>query len=270
MTSEAKNVETISSSEEKTSPESENVKQVVLQQGSTKTLANKIAMGANSNRNKNKNRKSDDIEPSSTEESTKTGTSISANYDNNEEIPELSETQTNEKEAGTTTEEAEAAEETPAENEPEMENAPIENEAVEAPTPSINTKNANKNKKQMDSLNQVCINMFNHYISMKLYHFQTLHYGAHKTSDSYIEHYLGLMDRFLEVAQGIYGKVNLKKYDIKGSSHDDTNIFNHINGFIKYLSTGMDDVLDNRTDLINIRDELLSEANQLKYLLTFN
>lgn len=130
-------------------------------------------------------------------------------------------------------------------------------------------KNKNINKKQVDSLNQLAINMFNHYIAMKLYHFQTENYSAHKTSDTYIEKFLELKDRFLEVAQGIYGKINLKKYDIKGSSHNDENIFNHINGYIKYLNTGINDVLDDRTDLLNIRDELLSEANQLKYLLTF-
>jgi len=133
-----------------------------------------------------------------------------------------------------------------------------------------NSTTNNGNKKQLDDLNQVSINMFNHYIAMKLYHFQTENYSAHKTSDAYIEKYLGLMDRFLEVSQGIYGKVNLKKYDIKGSSHTDDNIINHINGFIKYITTGMKDVLDNKTDLLTIRDEILSEANQLKYLLTFN
>jgi hypothetical protein len=137
----------------------------------------------------------------------------------------------------------------------------------EAPTKSASSEN---NKKQLDTLNQISINMFNHYVSMKLYHFQTELYSAHKTSDTYIEKYLGLMDRFMEVAQGIYGKVNLKKYDIKGSSHTDDNIVNHINGFIKYINTGMKDVLDDNTDLLTIRDELLSEANQLKYLLTFN
>jgi hypothetical protein len=130
-------------------------------------------------------------------------------------------------------------------------------------------KNKNVNKKQVDSLNQLAINMFNHYIAMKLYHFQTENYSAHKTSDGYIEKFLELKDRFLEVAQGIYGKINLKKYDIKGSSHNDENIFNHINGYIKYLNTSINEVLGDRTDLINIRDEMLSEANQLKYLLTF-
>ena len=150
-------------------------------------------------------------------------------------------------------------------------------EDVETPVSLVQTtneevsekKNKNVNKKQVDSLNQLAINMFNHYIAMKLYHFQTENYSAHKTSDAYIEKFLELKDRFLEVAQGIYGKINLKKYDIKGSSHNDENIFNHINGYIKYLNTGINDVLDDRTDLINIRDELLSEANQLKYLLTF-
>lgn len=156
-------------------------------------------------------------------------------------------------------------------NTAESEEEPSENvsEVSMAETPAKSAA-AENNKKQLDTLNQISINMFNHYISMKLYHFQTELYGAHKTSDAYIEKYLGLMDRFMEVSQGIYGKVNLKKYDIKGSSHTDDNIVNHINGFIKYINTGMKDVLDDNTDLLTIRDEILSEANQLKYLLTFN
>ena len=43
----------------------------------------------------------------------------------------------------------------------------------------------------------------------------------------------------------------------------------HIEGIIMLLRTGIDDVLDNYTDLINVRDELVGDAEQLKYLLTF-
>jgi len=77
------------------------------------------------------------------------------------------------------------------------------------------------------------------------------------------------MDRFLEVAQGIYGKVTLKKYAVSGSSHTNENINKHLNGMIVYFKTKIDDILEDHTDLINLRDELLSEIEQLKYLLTF-
>jgi hypothetical protein len=113
------------------------------------------------------------------------------------------------------------------------------------------------------------MNLINHQVVMKLYHFQTEHYGAHKTSDAYIEKYSNTFDRFLEIAQGIYGKITLKKYSLIGSSHNDDNIIKHLEGMITYWRTKMNDILGNYTDLINIRDELVGDAEQMKYLLTF-
>lgn len=125
------------------------------------------------------------------------------------------------------------------------------------------------NSEQRISLNRLCMNLLNHQIVVKLYHFQTQQYGAHKASDAYIEKYANTLDKFLEVAQGIYGKITLKKYSLAGSSHTDENIIKHINGMIMYWREKIDDILGNYTDLINIRDELVGDAEQLKYLLTF-
>ena len=157
------------------------------------------------------------------------------------------------------------------EEDEEEEKTPIGSEtdltSVESQT-EPNVKN-NMNTKNSISLNRLCMNLLNHQIVMKLFHFQTQQYGAHKASDAYIEKYAGTLDKFLEVAQGIYGKVTLKKYSLAGSSHNDENIIKHINGMITYWRTKIDDILDNYTDLINIRDELVADADQLKYLLTF-
>jgi hypothetical protein len=121
----------------------------------------------------------------------------------------------------------------------------------------------------MRSLNKVAMNLLNHQIVMKLFHFQTELYGAHKASDAYIEKFASTMDKFLEIAQGIYGRLTIKKFKLEGSSHTDDNIMKHIEGIIALLRTGIDDVLDNYTDLINVRDELVGDAEQLKYLLSF-
>ena len=113
------------------------------------------------------------------------------------------------------------------------------------------------------------MNLLNHQVVLKLFHFQTDTFGAHKASDSYIEKYAITMDKFLEVAQGIYGKVSLTKYSISGSSHTNENIIKHLNGMVMYFKTKIDDILSDYTDLISLRDELLSDIEQLKYLLTF-
>jgi len=124
-------------------------------------------------------------------------------------------------------------------------------------------------KNIMRSLNKVAMNLLNHQIVMKLFHFQTELYGAHKASDGYLEKFANTMDKFLEIAQGIYGRLTIKKFKLEGSSHTDDNIMKHIEGIIALLRTGIDDVLDNYTDLINVRDELVGDAEQLKYLLSF-
>ena len=113
------------------------------------------------------------------------------------------------------------------------------------------------------------MNLLNHQIVLNLFHFQTDTYGSHKASDAYLEKYANNMDRFLEVVQGIYGKVSLTKYAISGSSHTNDNIEKHLNGMIIYLTDNITDILNDHTELINIRDELLSEIEQLRYLLTF-
>ena len=132
-----------------------------------------------------------------------------------------------------------------------------------------NNENKNSTKDLMSSMNRLCMNLINHQIVLKLFHFQTDTYGAHKASDAYIETYAKNMDKFLEVAQGIYGKVTLKKYSVSGSSHTNENIEKHLNGMVIYLREKINDILDNNTELINIRDELISDLEQLKYLLTF-
>jgi hypothetical protein len=141
--------------------------------------------------------------------------------------------------------------------------------ATDANASGANATGANNDKAKMRSLNNVAMNLFNHQVVMKLFHFQTELYGAHKASDGYLEKFAGTMDKFLEIAQGIYGRITIKKYTLSGSSHTDANIVKHLEGIITLLREKIDDILDNYTDLINIRDELVGDLEQLKYLLTF-
>lgn len=168
---------------------------------------------------------------------------------NQEEKPNTTNTNNNETNENNTTE-----------NNNATENTDLEPTAKKAPS-------ADKN--QMINLNKLTMNLLNHQIVLKLFHFQTELYGAHKASDAYLEKFAQTMDKFLEIAQGIYGKITLKKYTLSGSSHSDENIIKHIDGMITLLREKIDDVLGEYTDLINIRDELVGDAEQLKYLLTF-
>lgn len=191
----------------------------------------------NNIKNKNNNKAQNQILTMKAPETNQEGTPNTANTNNNEN----NQNNTNENNTGT-------------------ENTDLEPTANKAPS-------ADKN--QMINLNKLTMNLLNHQIVLKLFHFQTELYGAHKASDAYLEKFAQTMDKFLEIAQGIYGKITLKKYTLTGSSHSDENIIKHIDGMITLLREKIDDVLGEYTDLINIRDELVGDAEQLKYLLSF-
>lgn len=109
---------------------------------------------------------------------------------------------------------------------------------------------------------------FAHQLKIKMFHFQTKLYGAHKASDDYLSKYEDNLDKFFEVAQGVFGKLECKKMKIEFDTLDEFSVNDEIDKFVKILK-----VLDNQynkfPELINIRDEIVADANQFKYLLTF-
>ena len=109
---------------------------------------------------------------------------------------------------------------------------------------------------------------FKHQLQLKMFHFQTKGYGSHKASDEYLSKFEGNLDKFMEVAQGAFGRLNMKEMDLKFTIVDDNTIFTELDKFIKILR-GYDEFLNKNTELLNIRDEIVSDAEQLKYLLTF-
>ena len=109
---------------------------------------------------------------------------------------------------------------------------------------------------------------FRHQIKIKMYHFQTESYGAHKASDSYLETFEQKLDKFMEVAQGIVGKLQTKNINLNIITVNDGTILEELNNFIKTLRM-LDKVINTYSELLNIRDEMVADAEQLKYLLTF-
>ncbi len=109
---------------------------------------------------------------------------------------------------------------------------------------------------------------FSHQIKLKLYHFQTNSYGAHKASDAYLTEFLANFDLFMEVAQGIYGKLETSELNISFETLNDNSIMNELDDFVEMLAQLSQYIVGN-TDLLNIKDEMIAEANKLKYLLTF-
>ncbi|QKF94652.1 hypothetical protein QKU48_gp1194 [Fadolivirus algeromassiliense] len=110
--------------------------------------------------------------------------------------------------------------------------------------------------------------MFKHQLQLKMYHFQTNGYGAHKASDSYLEKFESNLDKFMEVAQGIFGKLDTKSISLNFDTLTDETITGELDNFTNLLRQ-LDTYMAKNTELLNIRDEMIGDAQQLKYLLTF-
>lgn len=119
-------------------------------------------------------------------------------------------------------------------------------------------------------LNRALHMFYQHQMLIKTLHFQTKYYGAHKALDAHLAAFAPNMDRFMEVAQGIYGTVTLKELNIKAKTLTDNTSKAYLMSFVK----GVKDIYKEcekagHADLMAILDEISADANQLIYLLQF-
>jgi len=106
---------------------------------------------------------------------------------------------------------------------------------------------------------------------IKLYHWQTKLYSRHKATDDIIDSLDNSVDKYVEVYMGKYGrmKMNITTSTTTVKNLSESSIFNFIKRCIEYLNNDLVAKLkDTDTDLINIRDEMLAELNQLLYLFS--
>lgn len=106
---------------------------------------------------------------------------------------------------------------------------------------------------------------------IKLYHWQTKLYSRHKATDSVISSLDESVDKYVEVYMGKYGRMKMTSATATTivKNLTETSIFNFIKRCIEYLNKDLVKQLkDTDTDLLNIRDEMLAELNQLLYLFT--
>ncbi len=123
---------------------------------------------------------------------------------------------------------------------------------------------------QKQLLEVIMCHFFKHQIQLKLFHFQTKTFAAHKASDDYLSKFEGNVDKFMEVAQGVFGRLNMKHVELNFAVVNDGTIKNEVCELVSVLRKfdGLDG-LSKRAELLNIRDEMVADAEQFKYLLTF-
>jgi len=108
---------------------------------------------------------------------------------------------------------------------------------------------------------------------LKINHWQTESYAEHQALGITYDTLTDLIDEFIEVFMGKYGRVVNKSgfsLDIKNIKEMPSDRL--ADTYIKFLIEELPSKLDVKkdTDLLNIRDEILSSLNKLKYLLTLN
>lgn len=109
---------------------------------------------------------------------------------------------------------------------------------------------------------------------IKLYHWQTHSYARHKATDDVLDKLDSNIDQFVEVYMGKYGRP--KMTTATGTTHVQNMTEKGTVSFIrKAIQSLLGDLVKGLTpekdsDLINIRDEILSDLNQLLYLFTLH
>ena len=106
---------------------------------------------------------------------------------------------------------------------------------------------------------------FKHEILVKMFHLQTKSYGFHKASDAYLATFRDLMDKFLEVYQGLDGRVNTKRIEISTGMATDRNIRKKLFKFIQVLNS--QDIKHQALQVI--LDDMIVELARFVYLLDF-
>lgn len=118
-------------------------------------------------------------------------------------------------------------------------------------------------------LNEMIQFFFTLQLLNKLYHWNTTSFARHKATDSFSSDLSDLVDKFVEIFIGRYKmKPHVTKVNLNSDYLTDTGIVNLFEQARKYLES-MNGRITN-SDILNIRDELLSEVNKMLYLFTLN
>ena len=105
---------------------------------------------------------------------------------------------------------------------------------------------------------------------LRIYHWQTDDFAQHKALGKTYNNLDVLIDNFVEEFMGQKGKIRSEGgFKIELANIDEISILDCINKYIQWLTNELPKTLEESdTNLLNIRDSILGELQQLKYLLT--
>jgi hypothetical protein len=105
---------------------------------------------------------------------------------------------------------------------------------------------------------------------IRLHHWGTQSYAAHKALGKLYEGLDPILDSFAETYMGINGKQEIKEFkELQLNGPFKIGINSVLDSFEDYLKNEIPkEIKPDQTALLNIRDEMLSLVQQTKYLLT--
>jgi hypothetical protein len=120
-------------------------------------------------------------------------------------------------------------------------------------------------------MDKVIVNLLKIQNQLRILHWQTSSYAAHKALGNAYEDLDGLIDNLVEVHQGKYEKIIFETPIDLGLVNQDEidldNVLIQLNDYLTGTFTEMHDPVKD-TDCLNIRDEILAVINKLRYLIT--
>lgn len=120
-------------------------------------------------------------------------------------------------------------------------------------------------------MEKVIVNLIKLQNQLRVLHWQTDSYAQHKAFGKAYEGLDDLIDSLVEVHQGKYGKIMFSTpLSIELVNLEEFAVEDVLSEVTDYLSEEFSKMVDpaKDTDCLNIRDSILQELNQLKYLLT--
>jgi hypothetical protein len=118
----------------------------------------------------------------------------------------------------------------------------------------------------------IVTNLLTLHNQLKIHHWQTKSYAEHQALGGAYDEFSGLIDEFIEVFMGKYGRIESRDgFKIELENYKDISPTDFADKYVDYLVNELPKSLEKSdTDLFNIRDEMLAQLNKLKYLLTLS
>ena len=118
---------------------------------------------------------------------------------------------------------------------------------------------------------EIVITLLQIQTQFRVLHWQTTSFSRHTAYGKIYGELEGNIDGFVEILMGKQGRFNLPEQgaDIKLFNLKSLEINSFIGTILEFL-LGLSEKLDPKkdSDLLNLRDEIMANINQLKYLLT--